>query len=147
MKTVLFVEDNPNDIELALETLSQESFIKNIIVAKDGQQAIDFLYSMGLHLMRDPGNPILIMLDIKLPKIDGLEVLRRAKADPALKSIPIIMFTGSAEDSDLETSYALGANAYVVKPIDFARYAQALKSISSFWTKTNEPPHDSEFPK
>lgn len=142
MRTVLFVEDNPYDFELALETLSQESFVKNIIVAKDGQQAIDFLYSS-----RESGNPILIMLDIKLPKVDGLEVLRRVKADPLLKSIPVIMFTGSAEDSDLETSYALGANAYVVKPIDFAKHAQALRSISSFWTKTNEPPHDSESPK
>ena len=146
MKTVLFVEDNPNDLELALATLSQENFVKNIIVARDGQQAIDFLYSTGLHQAREPGNPILIMLDIKLPKVDGLEVLRRIKADPVLKNIPIIMFTGSAEDSDLEMSYALGANAYVVKPIDFTKYAEALKSISSFWTKTNEPSHDSEFP-
>ena len=145
MRTVLFVEDNQKDVELALEMLSQRILIKDIIVARDGQHALDFLYSAGLHTAREPGNPILIMLDIKLPKINGLEVLRRVKADPALKNIPIIMFTGSAEDSDLETSYALGANGYVVKPIDFSEYAQALKSISSFWTQTNEPPHDSEF--
>ena len=144
MKKILFVEDNPNDLELALETLSQEVYADAIVIAKDGQHALDFLYGSGKHENREPGNPILIMLVIKLPKVDGLEVLRRVKADPVLKNIPIIMFTGSAEDSDLKTSYELGANAYVVKPIDFAKYAQALQSISSFWTKINEPPHDSE---
>ena len=144
MKKVLFVEDNPNDLELAMETLSQEVYFDAIVVAKDGQYALDFLYGSGIYENREPGNPILIMLDIKLPKVDGLEVLKRVKADPVLKNIPIIMFTGSAEESDLKTSYALGANAYVVKPIDFAKYAQALQSISNFWTKINEPPHDSE---
>ncbi|WP_395089630.1 response regulator [Armatimonas sp.] len=144
MKKVLFVEDNPNDLELALETFSGEIYIDTIIVAKDGQSALDYLYISGSYQNRDPGNPVLIILDIKLPKIDGLEVLKRVKSDPILKNIPIIMFTGSAEDSDLKTSYALGANAYVVKPINFAKYAQALQSISNFWTKINEPPHDSE---
>ncbi|WP_395140514.1 response regulator [Armatimonas sp.] len=143
MKKVLFVEDNLNDIELAMETLSQEIYADAIVIAKDGQHALDFLYRSGVHQDREPGNPILIMLDIKLPKMDGLEVLRRVKADPILKDIPIIMFTGSAEDSDLKTSYALGANAYVVKPINFAKYALALQSISNFWTKINEPPQDS----
>lgn len=143
MKKLLFVEDNPNDIELAMETLSKDINVDAIVVVKDSQNALDFLYASGVHQNRELGNPILIMLDIKIPKVDGLEVLRRVKADRNLKNIPIIMFTGSAEDSDLKTSYELGANAYVVKPINFAKYALALQSISNFWTKINEPPQDS----
>lgn len=140
MKRILLVEDNPNDIELALGALAAETYAENIIVAKDGQYALDFLYSSGQHLMREPGNPILIMLDLKLPRVDGLEVLRRVKADPVLKHIPVVMFTGSGEESDLHTSYGLGVNAYVVKPVDFSEYAAALKMIGRFWTQINQAP-------
>jgi CheY-like chemotaxis protein len=145
MKTILLVEDNSNDIELALEVLSDEDFAKDIIVVKDGQQALDFLQRSGTHAEREPGNPILMMLDLKLPRIDGLEVLRRVKADPGLKSIPVVMLTSSREESDLQNSYGLGANAYVVKPVDFDDYSETLKAIGSFWTTTNQPPPDQVF--
>ena len=144
MKMVLLVEDNSNDIELALEVLSEESFARNIHVVKDGQQALDFLEHTGRHTQREPGNPILVMLDVKLPRISGMEVLRRVKSDPALRSIPIVMLTSSREESDLQSSYDLGANAYVVKPLDFTEYSQVLKAIGSFWTSVNQPPPEPE---
>lgn len=140
MRTVLLVEDNGNDIELALEVLSDQSFSRDIVVLKDGQQALDFLQRSGTHAERAPGNPILMMLDLKLPRVDGLEVLRRIKADPGLKSIPVVMLTSSREESDLQSSYGFGANAYVVKPVDFEEYSEALRAIGSFWTETNQPP-------
>lgn len=140
MKTVLLVEDNGNDIELALEVLSEEGLSSEIFVVKDGQQALDFLQCSGLHAGRERGNPILMMLDLKLPRMNGLEVLRRVKADPNLRDIPVVMLTSSREESDLEASYRLGVNAYVVKPVDFLEYSEALKSIGSFWTTTNQPP-------
>jgi CheY-like chemotaxis protein len=142
MKTILLIEDNSNDIELALEVLSEESFAHDIVVLKDGQQALDFLQYTGRHAQREPGNPILVMLDLKLPRIGGLEVLRRVKSDPRLKSIPVVMLTSSREESDLQSSYGLGANAYVVKPLDFTEYSEALKSIGSFWTSINQPVPD-----
>ena len=144
MKMVLLVEDNSNDIELALEVLSEESFARNIHVVKDGQQALDFLEHTGRHTQREPGNPILVMLDVKLPRISGMEVLRRVKSDPALRSIPIVMLTSSREESDLQSSYDLGANAYVVKPLDFTEYSPVLKAIGSFWTSVNQPPPEPE---
>jgi CheY-like chemotaxis protein len=140
MKTVLLVEDNSNDIELALEVLAEEGLASDIFVVKDGQQALDFLQSTGGFAKRESGNPILVMLDLKLPCISGLEVLRRVKSDPALKSIPIVMLTSSCEESDLQASYGLGANAYVVKPVDFIEYSEAVKAIGAFWTTTNQPP-------
>ena len=139
-KTILLVEDNANDIELALGALADEAFAQNIVIVKDGQYALDYLYCAGSHADREPGNPILIMLDLKLPRVDGLEVLRRVKADPELKSIPIVMFTGSGEESDLKMSYGLGVNAYVVKPVDFNHYSNTLKAIGTFWTETNHSP-------
>ena len=140
MKTVLLVEDSANDIELALEALSEEAFAEDIIVVKDGQQALDFLHCVGSHEERDPGNPILVVLDLKLPRIDGLEVLRRVKSDPRLKDIPIVVLTSSGEESDLQLSYSLGVNAYVVKPVGFEEYSQALRTLGSFWTAINQPP-------
>ena len=145
LKTILLVEDNGNDIELALEVLAEEAFARDIIVVKDGQQALDFLHRSGLHAGREPGNPILMVLDLKLPRLDGLEVLRRVKATPGLKSIPVVMLTSSREESDLQTSYGLGANAYVVKPVDFDKYSETLKAIGSFWTETNQPPTEPDF--
>lgn len=142
MKIILLVEDNSNDIELALEALAEEAFTERIIVVKDGQQALDFLHRTGSHADREPGNPILVMLDLKLPRVDGLEVLRRVKNDSTLKSIPVVMFTGSGEQSDLQTSYRLGVNAYVVKPVDFDEYSNALRVIGNFWTETNAAPPD-----
>ena len=140
MKIVLLVEDNGNDIELALEVLGDEGLSSDIFVVKDGQQALDFLQCSGIHAGRAPGNPILVMLDLKLPRMSGLEVLRRVKSDPNLRDIPVVMLTSSREECDLQASYQLGVNAYVVKPVDFLQYSTALKSIGSFWTTTNQPP-------
>lgn len=142
MKIVLLVEDSPNDIELALEALGEESFADDVIVVNDGQQALDFLQRSGLHETREPGNPILMVLDLKLPRIDGLEVLRRVKSDPRFSNMPIVMLTSSREESDLQASYGLGANAYVVKPVGFEEYARALRTLGSFWTAINQPPPD-----
>ncbi len=140
MKTVLLVEDSKNDVELALEALAEEDFVENIIVVGDGQQALEFLLRAGPHAEREPGNPILVVLDLKLPRVDGLEVLRQVKSDPRLKNIPIVMLTSSREEADLKASYSLGANAFVVKPVGFEEYTQALQALGSFWTTVNEPP-------
>ena len=142
MKTVLLVEDSANDIELALEALAEESFADDVVVVKDGQQALDFLHRAGQHQTREPGNPILIVLDLQLPRIDGLEVLRRLKSDPRFQRIPVVMLTSSREESDLRASYGLGANAYVVKPVGFEEYSHALRTLGSFWTTINQPPPD-----
>jgi CheY-like chemotaxis protein len=140
LKTILLVEDSDNDIELLTEAISEEEFADDVIVVKNGQQALDFLSGGGVR--REPGNPILVMLDLKLPQVHGLEVLRRVKSDPQLKNIPIVVFTSSHEESDLQKSYALGANAYVVKPGVFDEYKRALQTLGAFWTAVNQPPPD-----
>ncbi|MGC4046462.1 MAG: response regulator [Armatimonas sp.] len=139
MRKVLLVEDSVHDIELALEVFSEESIAEEVVVVKDGQQALDFLQSASEE-DKTGAAPILVMLDLKLPKVGGLEVLRRIKSDPGLHDIPIVMFTSSREESDLKHSYALGANAYVVKPIDFEDYIRAVRSLTEFWTEINQPP-------
>jgi len=138
MRKVLLVEDSVHDIELALEVFSEESVAEEVVVVKDGQQALDFLQNAAPY--KSAESPILVMLDLKLPKVNGLEVLRRIKSDPDLHDIPIVMFTSSREESDLKHSYALGANAYVVKPIDFEEYIRAVRSLTEFWTEINQPP-------
>ena len=140
MKTILLVEDSDNDIELLTEAISEEEFADDVVIVKDGQQALDFLSRGGVSAEREPGNPILMMLDLKLPHVHGLEVLRRVKSDPVLKDIPVIIFTSSHEESDLRRSYALGANAYVVKPVRFEEYKSALRTLGTFWTAINKPP-------
>ena len=142
MKRILLVEDSINDIELALEALSGEVYADSVVVVKDGQQALDFLQRAGLYAERESGNPILVVLDLKLPRIDGLEVLRRVKSDPHLQHIPIVMLTSSREESDLRASYSFGANAYVVKQVDFEEYTYALRTLGSFWTAINQTPPD-----
>lgn len=139
MRKVLLVEDSVHDIELALEVFSEESVAEEVVVVKDGQQALDFLQSAPEE-DKSGESPILVMLDLKLPKVNGLEVLRRIKSDPTLHDIPIVMFTSSREESDLKSSYELGANAYVVKPIDFEEYMKAVRSMTEFWTEINQPP-------
>ena len=142
MQKVVLVEDSLNDVELALEAFAEEPFARDIIVLKDGQEALAFLQDMGEEnsVAKGLALPILMMLDLKLPKVDGLEVLRRVKSDPRLKQIPVVMLTSSQEDSDLCRSYRLGANAYVVKPLIFEEYLKALRSLSRFWTGTNQLP-------
>jgi CheY-like chemotaxis protein len=140
LKPILLVEDNPNDLELTLVALDRSQLANEVIVARDGQEAIDFLCSEGRWSERTPGNPAVILLDLKLPKIDGLEVLERIRATAALKSIPVVMLTSSREEKDLVRSYELGVNAYVVKPVEFSEFVAAIADLGVFWAVLNEPP-------
>lgn len=140
LRRILLVEDNANDVELTLEALSENNLANGIVITRDGAQALDYLYCRGEYANNSDGLPAVILLDLKLPKIDGLEVLRQVKSDPALKSIPVVMLTSSREESDLITSYNRGVNAYVVKPVDFTDFISALNKLGLFWAVVNEPP-------
>lgn len=140
LKPILLVEDNPNDLELTLVALGKSQLANEVIVARDGQEAIDYLTSEGEWNERTPGNPAVILLDLKLPKIDGLEVLDMIRSNATLKSIPVVMLTSSREEQDLIRSYELGVNAYVVKPVEFAEFVEAISDLGVFWAVLNEPP-------
>lgn len=137
---ILLVEDNPYDVELTLEALADYNVANEVVVAVDGAEALDYLFRRGAFADRPEGNPAAILLDLKLPKVDGIEVLRTIKADEKLKIIPVVVLTSSREEQDLLNSYKLGVNAYVVKPIDFHEFARAVKGLGVFWAIINEPP-------
>ena len=137
---ILMVEDSQNDIELILDALSDYNFVNNIEVVRDGEEAMDYLYRRNQFSSRKGGNPIFILLDIKMPRMTGLELLRIIKHDENMKTIPVIMLTSSKEDTDLRECYRLGVNAYVVKPVHFSDFAEAVKKIGKFWAVVNEPP-------
>ncbi|MBI4548385.1 MAG: response regulator [Ignavibacteriae bacterium] len=140
LKRILLAEDNPNDIELTLAALEEHHLANEVVVTHDGAEALDYLYRRGRYAMRRNGNPAVILLDLKMPKLDGLEVLRKLKSDPEFKSIPVVMLTSSREEKDLVESYKLGVNAYVVKPVDFQQFIDAVKQLGVFWALINEPP-------
>jgi len=140
LKRILLVEDSPNDVELTLEALSEHNLANEVEVTKDGQEALDYLYHQGQFSDRPDGNPAVILLDLKLPKISGLEVLRRIRSDEKLKLIPVVILTSSGEEKDRMESYSVGVNAYVVKPVDFHAFIDAVKSLGIFWAIINEPP-------
>ncbi len=137
---ILLVEDDPKDIELTLEALEEYNLANEVAVARDGEQALDYLYRRGKYSNRPQGNPIVILLDLKMPKIDGLQVLQEIKTNPDLKTIPVVILTSSSLESDLIESYQLGVNAYVVKPVLFKDFVEAVKEIGAFWVLLNEPP-------
>lgn len=137
---ILVVEDDPNDVELTLAALAENNLSNEISVVRDGAAALDYLYVEGKHAGRESGHPALILLDLKLPKVDGLEVLEKIKGDVDLKTIPVVMLTSSREESDLIKSYDLGVNAYVVKPVEFAKFIEAVREIGLFWAVLNQPP-------
>lgn len=137
---ILLVEDDPRDVELTLAALQENAVTNEVIVVRDGEEALDYLYGRGDFASREPGNPVAVLLDLKLPKVDGLEVLRRVKSDPTLKKVPIVMLTSSREERDLVESYDLGVNAYVVKPVSFDAFVTAVKQIGLFWAVLNQPP-------
>jgi len=137
---ILLVEDDPKDAELTLTALDDYGLDNEVVVARDGEEALEYLYRRGAYQSRDKANPAVVLLDLKLPKIDGLEVLRRVKADPLLSIIPIVVLTSSREETDLLKSYRLGTNAYVVKPVDFTQFVEAVKELGIFWAILNEPP-------
>jgi CheY-like chemotaxis protein len=137
---ILLVEDNENDIELTLDAFHKYKLANNVDVVRDGEEAIDYLYRLNKYSDRDNTNPILILLDIKLPKFGGKEILKKIKNDDKLKSIPVVMLTSSREEKDIIESYFLGVNAYVVKPVEFNKFIEAVKQTGFFWAIINEPP-------
>ncbi len=137
---ILLVEDDPKDVELTLSALADNSIANEVVVTRDGTEALDYLYRRGSYAARADRDPVLILLDIKLPKVDGLQVLHQLKSDDRLKALPIVMLTSSNEEKDVVRSYNLGVNAYVVKPVDFDEFAAAIKQLGLFWMIINRPP-------
>jgi CheY-like chemotaxis protein len=140
LKPILLVEDNPKDIELTLAALEQGQLANDVVIARDGAEALDFLYRQGSYAGRATLDPAVVLLDLKLPKKDGLEVLAAVKSNPDLRHTPIVMLTSSREESDLVRSYELGVNAFVVKPVGFREFFEAIQDLGVFWAVLNEPP-------
>jgi DNA-binding response OmpR family regulator len=137
---ILMVEDDPKDVELTLTALEEYNLANEVIVTRDGEQALDYLYCRGEYKTRSSGNPAVMLLDLKLPKVDGLEVLKQIKSDDRVRMIPVVVLTSSKEEKDMVASYKLGVNAYVVKPVDFHEFVNAIKELGVFWAVINEPP-------
>ena len=142
LKKILLVEDNPNDIELTLEALAEHNLANRVVVLNDGVQAMEYLYYHGQYKNREKENPAVILLDIKMPRMDGIEVLEEIKNDTELKSIPVVMLTSSREEPDLKKCYDLGVNAYVVKPVNFKDFFDVVKQLGIFWAVLNELPNN-----
>jgi CheY-like chemotaxis protein len=134
------VEDDPKDVELSLMALEEYHLANEVVVLGDGAEALDYLYSRGNFAGRTSENPAVLLLDLKLPKVDGLEVLQQIKSDEKLRMIPVVVLTSSREERDMVASYKLGVNAYVVKPVDFHEFVNAIKELGVFWAVINEPP-------
>jgi CheY-like chemotaxis protein len=139
LRPILLVDDSAKDVELVLAALKKNNFANEVIVARDGAEALDYLYQRGIYAARPAQLPIVMLLDLKMPRVDGLEVLRQAKSDPRLKPIPVVMLTSSREEADLVKSYELGVNAYVVKPVGFQQFVDAIRQTGHFWAVINEP--------
>jgi CheY-like chemotaxis protein len=139
-KKILVAEDDENDAELILNALGRYNIANEVVVVEDGAEALDYLHRRGAYETRAEGNPILVLLDIKMPRVDGLEVLREIRADERLKMIPAVILTSSRQEGDLLAGYQLGVNAYVVKPVDFNEFVEAVRELGVFWLMVNEPP-------
>ena len=144
LKPILLVEDNPHDLELTLIALEKSQLANEVIVVRDGAEALDYLYARGDYAERQKGNPAVVLLDLKLPKVDGIEVLREVRTTPELRGLPVVMLTSSREEQDLIRSYELNVNAYVVKPVDFKEFVRAISDLGIFWAVLNEPPPGSQ---
>ncbi len=141
MVDILLVEDNPNDVELTLLAFKQQNITNQVHVVRDGAEALDYVFCAGKYSQRKiHDRPKVILLDLKLPKMDGLEVLRKLKEDPRSRSIPVVMLTSSRQDPDIQRSYELGVNSYIVKPVDFAQFSQAVQKLGFYWLLLNQPP-------
>ena len=137
---ILMVEDDPKDVELTLTALEEYNLANEVVVTRDGEEALNYLYHRGEFKTRPDGDPAVILLDLKLPKVDGLEVLKQLKSDGKMRMIPVVVLTSSKEEKDMVASYKLGVNAYVVKPVDFHEFVNAIKELGVFWAIINEPP-------
>ncbi len=145
IKHILIAEDDPRDEELTLSALEEYHLANKVFVVHNGEEALDYLYCRGKFAGRTTGNPVVVMLDLKMPKVDGIEVLRAVKSDPQLKMIPVVVLTSSRETPDLVECYNLGVNAYVVKPVDFGQFMKAVREVGVFWVSCNEsPPHSAK---
>lgn len=142
LKPILLAEDSPNDAELTLEAWADNNLANRVTLVRDGVEAMEFLRCEGKYLTRKPIHPAVVILDIKMPRMDGIEVLRAIRSDPALKTIPVVMLTSSREEQDLIRSYELGINAYVVKPVNFSDFVGAVKQLGGFWAVLNELPSE-----
>jgi CheY-like chemotaxis protein len=140
IKKILFAEDNPMDVELTLEALADHNLANNVDVVRDGVETMEYLRCEGKYKLRKPGNPAVLLLDIKMPRMNGIEVLKAIRSDNTLKTLPVVILTSSREEQDLITSYELGVNAYVVKPVDFKDFIEAVKQVGVFWAVINEIP-------
>ena len=140
LKRILLAEDNENDVELTLAALGEKNLANRVDVVRDGVEVLDYLRCRGKYSSRDTGNPVVLLLDLKMPKMDGLEVLQQIKSDEGLKRIPVVVLTSSRQEQDLVKSYHRGANAYVVKPVGFDEFVSAIKELGMFWAVLNEPP-------
>jgi CheY-like chemotaxis protein len=140
LRPILLVEDNPSDLELTLAALKRCQLANEVVVARDGVEALDYIYSRNNFADRPPGPPAVVLLDLKLPRMDGLEVLSLMKQDPQLRPVPVVMLTSSRQEQDLVRSYELGVNAFVVKPVDFKEFFAAVQELGMFWALLNEPP-------
>jgi len=140
LKRILLAEDSPQDVEMTLEAMDEFHLANEVVVVRDGAEALDYLFRRNQYADRTPGNPAVLLLDLKMPKLDGLDVLRALKADEQLKTVPVVMLTSSREEQDLVSSYKLGVNAYVVKPVDFRAFIEAVRQLGAFWAVINEPP-------
>lgn len=140
LKRILLAEDSPQDVELTLAALEEHRLANEVVVAHDGAEALDYLYCRGAFAGRTTGPPVVVLLDLKMPKVDGLEVLRQMKSDPVLRRIPVVILTSSREEQDVIRSYDLGVNAYVVKPVDFRKFVDSVRKLGCFWALINEPP-------
>jgi DNA-binding response OmpR family regulator len=137
---ILLVEDDPKDVELTLTALEEYNLANEVIVARDGEEALEYLYSRGKFKTRSSDNPAVMLMDLKLPKVDGLEVLKQIKSEEKLRMMPVVVLTSSKEEKDMVASYKLGVSAYVVKPVDFHEFVNAIKELGVFWAVINEPP-------
>ena len=140
LKRILLAEDNERDVELTLAALEDHNLANEVVVVRDGAEALDYLFQRGKYAGHGNGLPVVMLLDLKMPKVDGLEVLRQMRKDAALKMVPVVMITSSREEQDLIRSYELGVNAYVVKPVDFNKFVESIKQVGFFWAIINEPP-------
>ncbi len=140
LKRIMLVEDSLKDVDLTLAALAEHNLANEVVVTRDGAEALDYLHRRGAYANREDNLPVVVLLDIKMPKLNGIEVLRQMKSDPVLKRVPVVMLTSSKEEPDLAACYDLGVNAYVVKPVDFTQFVDAVKQVGAFWAVLNEAP-------